>query len=185
MGSTGTEITYLIPYSDLLLILAIIKHFNSKGRDDKNWVSHHLTPDVDLKPLSVPVISNLCSMWSTVAYCWPHLIAGSAPVLCSELQSFLEYLLSQSILMSFPGEVYILCSKELRYGRYKPNWCRAAAVECHRDGCISSDTAALLVNVSHCIIFSIWRQTLFFLKISDSDVSDLMFGFVPGFDLDV
>lgn len=53
-------------------------------------------------------------------------MAGLAPVLCCELKSFLEYLLSQSILMSFSGEVYILCSKELRYGYYRPNWCFTA-----------------------------------------------------------
>lgn len=108
----------------------------------------------------------------------------SAPDLCSELESFLENLPSQSILMSFSGEVYALCSRELRHGHYGPNWCPAAectalflcdsaARRSHGDIHISNDTAVLLgrgftaslsLFLSVCFSWLVLLHCIFFLN---------------------
>lgn len=83
-----------------------------------------------LSPLSL-FISNLCTMCSTVAYCWAapgiagcwHAHASVCPLL--RTGQFPGILASKCKWMSFPGEAYILCSIELRQGRYKPKWCLA------------------------------------------------------------
>lgn len=72
--TTGTEITCLIAYSNLLPSSASV--YTATIRAEMIKTSHYLTvADVDLSLLSVPVICNLCNLWSTVASSWLRLIA--------------------------------------------------------------------------------------------------------------